>query len=118
MRTISLHEDVPLQYVRNKDGFYRNLRHFNLCSNKPCHVLLLSSCRFDNENFRRVLFFFLLHGFSFYAAAPTPGFKTEANNLITKPINPIAPMPNKLILIDSQSSLLPGFVANFKVLAH
>jgi hypothetical protein len=57
--------------------------------------------------------------FSLYAAtAPAPGFKTEANNLITNPTNPTAPMPNKLIFIDSQSSLLPGFVANFKVLAH
>jgi hypothetical protein len=64
------------------------------------------------------LFFSLLHEFSFYAAAPVPGFKTEDSNLITNPINPTAPMPNKLIFIDSQSSLLPGFVANFKVLAH
>jgi len=40
------------------------------------------------------------------------------NSLIMKPINPIAPMPNKLIFMDSQSSLLPGFTANFKVLAH
>jgi len=27
-------------------------------------------------------------------------------------------MPNKLIFMDSQSSVLPGFTANFKVLAH
>jgi hypothetical protein len=40
------------------------------------------------------------------------------NSLITKPISPIAPIPNKLIFIDSQSSVLPGFTANFKVLAH
>jgi hypothetical protein len=40
------------------------------------------------------------------------------NSLITKPTSPIAPMPNKLIFMDSQSSLLPGFTANFKVLAH
>jgi hypothetical protein len=27
-------------------------------------------------------------------------------------------MPRKLIFIDSQSSVLPGFVANFRVLKH
>jgi hypothetical protein len=40
------------------------------------------------------------------------------NSLIMKPTSPITPMPNKLIFIDSQSSVLPGFTANFKVLAH
>jgi hypothetical protein len=40
------------------------------------------------------------------------------NNLITKPTRPITPMPKKLIFMDSQSSVLPGFIANFKVLAH
>jgi len=34
------------------------------------------------------------------------------------PINPTAPMPRKHILIDSQSSLFPGFTANFNVLEH
>jgi hypothetical protein len=35
---------------------------------------------------------------------------------ITNPTKPIAPMPSKLILIESQSSSLPGFVASFSVL--
>jgi hypothetical protein len=42
---------------------------------------------------------------------------TEATNFIKKPINPTAPMPSKLIFMESQSSSLPGFVASFKVLA-
>jgi hypothetical protein len=36
---------------------------------------------------------------------------------MTKPISPTADMPKTHILIDSQSSLLPGFVASFNVLA-
>jgi len=55
---------------------------------------------------------------AFYYAALAPGFKTEDSSLITNPTNPTAPMPKKLIFIDSQSSVLPGFVASFKVLAH
>jgi hypothetical protein len=43
---------------------------------------------------------------------------TEDNSLMMKPINPIAPIPKRQILIDSQSSLLPGFTASFSVLAH
>jgi hypothetical protein len=35
-----------------------------------------------------------------------------------KPTNPIAAMPKKHILIDSQSSLLPGLTDSFKVLVH
>jgi hypothetical protein len=38
-------------------------------------------------------------------------------NLITKPTSPMTPMPSTLIFTDSQSSVLPGFTANFKVLA-
>ena len=38
-------------------------------------------------------------------------------NLITKPTNPMTPMPSKLIFMDSQSSVRPGFTANFNVLA-
>jgi hypothetical protein len=52
------------------------------------------------------------------AAAAVAPPTAKDNSLITKPTSPIAPMPNKLIFIDSQSSLLPGFTANFKVLAH
>jgi hypothetical protein len=33
-----------------------------------------------------------------------------------KPIPPIATMPKKQIFIDSQSSVLPGFVASFSSL--
>jgi hypothetical protein len=36
---------------------------------------------------------------------------------MTNPINPTAEIPNTQILIDSHSSLLPGFVASFNVLA-
>jgi hypothetical protein len=43
---------------------------------------------------------------------------TEDNSLMTKPINPIAPIPKRQIFTDSQSSLLPGFTASFSVLAH
>jgi hypothetical protein len=39
----------------------------------------------------------------------------DDTSLITKPTNPTAPIPNKLILIESQSSSLPGFVASFSV---
>jgi hypothetical protein len=34
-----------------------------------------------------------------------------------KPIKPTAPMPKMLIFMDSQSSSLPGFTANFMALA-
>jgi hypothetical protein len=40
-------------------------------------------------------------------------YKTEETSLITKPMPPITATPNKHILIDSQSSVLPGFVASF-----
>jgi hypothetical protein len=56
--------------------------------------------------------------FSFYVPQPLPGCKTEDSNLIRKPTKPITPMPRKHIFIDSQSSLLPGFTASFRVLAH
>jgi len=39
-------------------------------------------------------------------------------SLMINPIIPIAPMPRMHIFIDSQSSLLPGFVASFSVFAH
>ena len=39
------------------------------------------------------------------------------NILMTKPTNPITPMPNRLIFMESQSSSLPGLVASFNVLA-
>jgi hypothetical protein len=39
-------------------------------------------------------------------------------SFITNPIRPTAPIPNKLIFIDCQSSVLPGLTANFNVLAH
>jgi hypothetical protein len=42
----------------------------------------------------------------------------EANSLMTKPTIPMTPMPKKQILIESQSSLLPGLIASFNVLAH
>jgi hypothetical protein len=41
---------------------------------------------------------------------------TEEISLIRKPTKPTAPMPNKLIFIESQSSSLPGLVASFNVL--
>jgi hypothetical protein len=47
-----------------------------------------------------------------------PGCKTEDNSFITKPTSPTAVMPSKHILIESQSSLLPGLIANLSVLAH
>jgi hypothetical protein len=47
------------------------------------------------------------------AAAPPIAYD---KSLITNPIKPTAPMPRMLIFIDSQSSSLPGFTANFKVL--
>jgi hypothetical protein len=81
----------------------------------------LPGCRFDHKNLRRKrLFFFFLHRLSFYeaAAAAVAPPTAKDNSLITKPTSPITPMPNKLIFIDSQSSALPGFTANFTVLAH
>lgn len=33
------------------------------------------------------------------------------------PMRPMAPTPRKQIFIDSQSSLVPGFIASFSVLA-
>jgi hypothetical protein len=50
--------------------------------------------------------------------AGVPGWNKEDSSLITKPTSPTAPMPKRQILIDSQSSLLPGFVASFIVFAH
>ncbi len=47
-----------------------------------------------------------------------PGWITEDSSLMTKPISPTAPIPKRQILIDSQSSLLPGLTASFSVLAH
>lgn len=41
-----------------------------------------------------------------------------ASILMTNPTTPMAPMPMKQILIDSQSSVLPGFMASFRVRAH
>jgi hypothetical protein len=58
---------------------------------------------------------------SFYPVDVVPlllGTRTDANSLIANPTSPIAPMPKKQIFTDSQTSLLPGFVASFKVLAH
>jgi len=58
---------------------------------------------------------------SFYPVDVVPvllGVKTDASSLIANPTSPIAPMPKKQIFTDSQISLLPGFVASFKVLAH
>jgi hypothetical protein len=46
-----------------------------------------------------------------------PGFRTDDNNFMTKPTIPMTPMPKKQIFIDNQSSLLPGFIASFSVLA-
>ena len=47
-----------------------------------------------------------------------PGlYSIEARNLIRNPTTPITLMPRTLILIESQSSSRPGFVASFKVLA-
>lgn len=46
------------------------------------------------------------------------GYRTIDNNFIMNPISPTAPIPKKQILIDNQSSLLPGFTASFNVLAH
>lgn len=42
---------------------------------------------------------------------------TEARNRMRKPTKPTAPMPRRLIFMESQSSSLPGFVASFMVLA-
>jgi hypothetical protein len=42
---------------------------------------------------------------------------TEEINLMRKPTNPTAPMPSKLIFIESHNSSLPGFVASLSVLA-
>ena len=36
---------------------------------------------------------------------------------MTKPIKPTAPMPRRLIFMESQTSSLPGFVASLIVLA-
>jgi len=41
---------------------------------------------------------------------------TTLTSLIKKPIPPIAIVPKKQIFIDSQSSVLPGFLANFSSL--
>jgi len=38
--------------------------------------------------------------------------------LMTKPISPISKTPSKHILIESQSSLLPGFFESLSILAH
>ena len=47
-----------------------------------------------------------------------PGCRTDDNSFITKPIAPMALMPSRHIFIESQSSLLPGLIANLSVLAH
>lgn len=39
-------------------------------------------------------------------------------NLMTKPITPMTRIPSRQILIDSQSSLLPGFLASLSNLLH
>jgi hypothetical protein len=46
------------------------------------------------------------------------GCKTIDSNLMMNPISPTAPIPKKQILIDNQSSFLPGFIASFNVLVH
>jgi hypothetical protein len=40
-------------------------------------------------------------------------YKTVPMSLIMKPIPPMATVPKKHIFIESQSSVLPGFVASF-----
>jgi len=47
-----------------------------------------------------------------------PGFITADITFMTYPINPTAEMPKRHIFIESQSSLLPGLIASFKVLPH
>jgi hypothetical protein len=44
--------------------------------------------------------------------APAP-VNAKAMSLMMKPITPIATVPSRHIFIESQSSLLPGFVASF-----
>jgi len=51
-------------------------------------------------------------------AVLAPGLMAAASILTTNPTSPTAPMPRKQILIDSQSSVLPGFMASFRVRAH
>ena len=51
-------------------------------------------------------------------AEALPGLITADITFMTYPINPIAEMPKKHIFIESQSSLLPGLMASFSVLAH
>jgi hypothetical protein len=51
------------------------------------------------------------------AVAVPPGCRIDDKSLMTNPIIPMAPMPKKHIFTDSQSSLFPGFTANFNVLA-
>jgi hypothetical protein len=51
-------------------------------------------------------------------AEALPGFKTADITFMTYPTNPIAEMPMRHIFIESQSSLLPGLIASFNVLAH
>ncbi len=46
-----------------------------------------------------------------------PEVRTEAMSRMTKPIKPTAPMPSRLIFMDSQSSVLSGFCESFRVLA-
>jgi len=41
----------------------------------------------------------------------------DETNLIMKPMTPMTPMPKTQIFIDSQSSLLPGFLESFSNLA-
>jgi hypothetical protein len=43
--------------------------------------------------------------------------KAIDNILITKPINPTAPMPKRVTFIESQSSSLPGFTDSLSILA-
>jgi hypothetical protein len=50
------------------------------------------------------------------AAVAPPIAKDKS--FIIKPINPIKPIPKKLIFIDSQSSVFPGFTASLRVLVH
>ena len=42
---------------------------------------------------------------------------TEEISLMRKPTKPTAPMPSRLIFMESQSSSLPGLVASLSVLA-
>jgi hypothetical protein len=42
---------------------------------------------------------------------------TEAMSLMRKPTKPTAPIPSRLIFMESQSSSLPGFVASLIILA-